>query len=203
MHLILWLTGAYLIGAVPAGYIVVRMAKGIDIREHGSGNPGATNVFRVIGPFAGILTYVIDFLKGYLPVYLALRFAPGDPESIAAAAGLCAIAGHIWTVFLRFRGGKGVATASGVFLALLPLPTLFAIGTFAAVLLITRYVSLGSIIAALMLPAASLIRKEPAALTLFAAGAALLIIARHRSNIGKLIAGTEHRFGAKTERKPS
>jgi glycerol-3-phosphate acyltransferase PlsY len=192
MELALWFLGAYLAGAIPTSYILGKMLKGIDIREHGSGNAGATNVFRVLGPAPAVVTLLVDALKGYIPVALTLQHFD---VQVCAVVGLCAIVGHIWSVFLKFRGGKGVATAAGVFLALLPEPTLFAVGVFTLVLLFTRYVSLGSILAAVTLVTYTWLRNEPLLLSVLATVAGLLIIFRHRSNIVKLIRGEENRFG--------
>lgn len=192
-----FIAGAYLLGAVPAGYLVTRAAKGFDIRAHGSGNPGATNVYRVAGPFLGVLTFIIDFLKGFIPVLAAVKFFGPGLEACWILTGLAALAGNVWTVFLGFKGGKGVTTAAGVFFALLPLPAAIAFAVFWAVFFPTRYVSAGSISAAVALPAASFILKEPLALSVFASAAGLLIIARHRPNIRRLLDGTENRMGRK------
>ena len=186
-----WLIAAYLAGAAPAGYIITKLLKGFDIRKHGSGNPGATNVFRVVGAGAGAATLLFDFSKGFLPVFLAAKFFDNVTPLFLILTGLAAIAGHVWTVFLRFRGGKGVATGAGVFVALMPLPALYAACVFAAVLFATRYVSVSSMTAAATLPLWAFLHGEPLSLILFCALAAIIIIARHRSNITKLIAGTE------------
>jgi acyl phosphate:glycerol-3-phosphate acyltransferase len=192
-----FIIAAYLLGAVPSGFLITKAARGVDIREHGSENPGATNVYRVAGPFLGIVTFTADFLKGFAPVLLAVKFFGAGYELCWVLTGLAALAGNVWTVFLSFKGGKGVTTAAGVFFALMPLPAAAAFIIFWIVFLPTRYVSAGSLIAAAALPAASFLLKEPLPLSIFASCAALLIIIRHRSNIKRLLSGTENKMGAK------
>ncbi len=199
MELFFIVLGSYVAGSFPTSYIIARMARGIDIREHGSGNPGATNVFRVVGPAAGAVTFIIDASKGLAPVLIAASLTGHHPVYMIAA-GIGAIAGHMWTFFLKFRGGKGVATAAGVFTALLPLPTLFGLMIFAAALLATRYVSLGSMLGALSLPVSAVIRKEPPAFVVFAAIVSLAVVVRHRANIVRLLAGTEQPIIRKEEK---
>lgn len=177
---------AYLIGSIPTAYLMTRWLKGVDIREHGSGNPGATNVFRVVGKGAGSATLAIDALKGYLPVFLVRHFLPAAP-AVAVAAGMAAIAGHNWTVFLNFKGGKGVATSAGVFLALTPVPTLVALACFLAVFLTSGHVSLGSIAAALSFPPAMWFSTHSRPLTAVGTFCALLVIVLHRKNIRRLL----------------
>lgn len=193
MKLLFWLAIAYIAGSIPVSYLIARLVKGIDIREHGSGNPGATNVYRVVGPVPGVIAFILDALKGYLPVFFALRAFDGNPVAVIAV-GLAAVAGHMFTLFLRFKGGKGVATAAGVFFALLPLPTLYAFGVFCVILFATGYVSLGSIVAAVFLPGYCWLTGFPAVLSAFATLVAIFIIIKHRTNIRKLLSGTEHRF---------
>lgn len=192
--ILLWIVIAYLAGAVPTGYLAGKFFKGIDIREHGSKNPGATNVFRVVGTTAGIITFIVDALKGFLPVYIAAKYFSFG-QFFPIAVGLSAIAGHMWTIFLKFRGGKGVATGAGVFLALLPLPTLFALIIFAIVLFFTKYVSMGSIIAAFSLPVFAILLNKPKIHIFVSLIVAAAIILKHRSNIKKLIEGKEHKVG--------
>lgn len=189
----LWCVGAYIAGSIPASYLVARL-KGIDIREHGSGNPGATNVFRTVGPVPGIIAFLLDFFKGFLPVFFAARFFGGENLVPWVLVGLCAVAGHIWTIFLNFKGGKGVATGAGVFVALLPLPTIIAFAVFALTLYLSGYVALGSICAAVALPVSAAVLRQPPLFTWFAVIIALLVIYRHKSNIANLIAGREHCF---------
>ncbi|HBU68980.1 MAG TPA: acyl-phosphate glycerol 3-phosphate acyltransferase [Elusimicrobia bacterium] len=194
MNILLLAVLSYLSGSIPTGYIAVRLLKGADIRTLGSGNPGATNVLRVAGRVPGIITLLIDALKGFVPVMLAAKIFFPDRPALWLLAGLCAISGHIWTVFLNFRGGKGVATAAGVFLALLPVPTLTSVIIFALILAVTKKVSLGSIISALCLPAASAVFKAPWEFTAFAALAAAAIVYKHKSNIKRLLNGTENKI---------
>jgi glycerol-3-phosphate acyltransferase PlsY len=193
LYLILF-AGAYLLGAVPFGYLTFRLLRGKDIRAEGSGNIGAANVTRSAGLAAGAATLVLDFAKGYLAVFAAARLAEGD-SWVAAAAGLAAVLGHVFPVYLRFRGGKGVATAAGVFGALAPRPVLLALLVFVIVFAAFRYVSLASIAGAGAVPVWMLllgVSSRPALLS--ACATALLIIARHYSNIRRLLAGTEHRL---------
>jgi len=186
---------SYLFGSVPYGYIIAKLFKNIDIRDFGSGNPGATNVFRVAGPRLGVIVFALDCLKGFLPVIGATYFFGNSNYAVALLAGLAAIAGHIFTPFLKFRGGKGVATGTGVFLALLPLITLAGALVFLAVFLVGRYVSLSSIIAGVCVCALSWVARKPIGVCVFATATAILIIYTHRSNISRLLNGTENRFG--------
>ncbi|MHB9154517.1 MAG: glycerol-3-phosphate 1-O-acyltransferase PlsY [Endomicrobiales bacterium] len=197
MDIFLWCAGAYLAGSLPTGYLIAKLVKGIDIRAHGSGNPGATNVFRVVGPVPGVITFIIDFLKGFLPVLMAGRFFGEQHIVLWMLVGFFALAGHLWTVFLNFKGGKGVATGAGIFAALLPLPTAIAFALFALTFLFTRYVSLGSLLAAVSLPALSALLGKPSVLSFFALLVAAAIIYTHRTNIVKLLQGRENRFGRK------
>ena len=181
---------SYLLGSIPTGYCMAKGLKGIDIREHGSGNPGATNVFRVVGKLPGIFTLLIDGLKGFLPVWLALKY---DPHNIifASILGLSAISGHNWTIFLNFKGGKGVATSAGVFLALVPVPSLIAFGFFLIGLLASRHVSIGSMSGAVSLCISTWIFTYSKYLTFLSLFCALLIIYLHRKNINRLLHNEE------------
>ena len=194
----LWILLAYLLGSAPVGYLAARSLKGIDIREHGSRNPGAANVARVVGKGAGLFTLFADILKGWAPAFLAL---PAYPEwnVFAASVGLAAIAGHNWTVFLRFRGGKGVATSAGVFLALAPLPTAIAFAGFAAGLAVSRRVSVGSMTGALCLVLAAWRMEGPGFVTALAAACGVLIVFLHRKNIVRLARGEEPMFTFRKE----
>jgi glycerol-3-phosphate acyltransferase PlsY len=201
---------AYLLGGIPFGYLAGRLLKGVDIRKFGSGNVGATNVARVVSKPAGIAVFALDVAKGFLPVLLlapgfATLAGAGSPENMQILAGLGAISGHIWTVFLKFRGGKGVATGFGVVLALAPLATLIALGAWISMVVVTRFVSLGSMTAALVLVVMLLILREDPfgsglSLTIFAIAVASIIFWRHRSNIKRLLAGTENKIGGKKEK---
>lgn len=182
---------AYLLGSIPFGFLLVRSTEGKDIRTMGSGNIGATNVFRR-NRWAGILTLVLDAGKGYLAV-LAAGWITGNLNWQACAA-VFAIIGHIFTVWLRFKGGKGVATGCGSYLALSPLAVLAAIGVFVLILLLTRYVSASSIVATAFFPFGAYIFGEPVSVLLWMLVGALLIIAKHYPNIRRLLSGTENRF---------
>ena len=200
--------GSYLLGSVPAGLIVAK-AKGVDIRKVGSGNIGATNVFRQVGKGWGILTFVLDAAKGFVPamVFPLLAGLPqGDQTTLhlALACGCAAIAGHNWSVFLRFTGGKGVATSAGVLLGIVPLTMLIGLVVWIILLAATGYVAVASMGAGIAIPVAGWIQYGaggvllPAILTLLG----ILIVVRHRSNIQRLVQGTEHRFGAKGKKPP-
>lgn len=202
---------SYLIGSIPFGYLVAKAVRGIDIREHGSKNIGATNVGRVMGLKWFFVVFLLDFLKAAIPVsLLAYGMIPGlTPEGwpqtgIAAIAGLCILLGNMFPIFLQFRGGKGAATGTGVMLPLAPIPLLIAIGTFLVIFFATRYVSLGSILAALALITTQLslhrseaFQGEAAPVTWLCLIGAALVIWRHRSNIVRLIQGTENKIPRK------
>ena len=191
--------GGYLIGSVSFAVVVSRMMGLADPRSYGSGNPGATNVLRSGNRVAAALTLVLDALKGWLPVFLVLQFGPrfGLGETAAAFAGLGAFVGHLWPVFFRLRGGKGVATAAGVLLGVnLPLG-LACLATWALVAALTRYSSLAALVTAVCAPfyQALVWGLEPLLLALV--GMSLLLIWRHEANIRKLLAGTESKLGRK------
>jgi glycerol-3-phosphate acyltransferase PlsY len=197
---------SYLVGAIPFGYLIARGMRGIDIREHGSGNIGATNVGRVLGwPFF-VLVFVLDFAKGAGPVlagWSLMTTAEGIPPPVWT--GLGAILGHMWPVYLGFRGGKGVATSAGVITFLAPWPALAALGVWILCMLATRYVSLSSMAAAVGLCIARIVETWPDGfswgnwpVTVFCFAGAALVILRHRSNIGRLLRGTEPKVGRKT-----
>jgi glycerol-3-phosphate acyltransferase PlsY len=184
---------AYLIGSIPTGLLLGR-AYGIDVRKEGSGNIGATNLYRTVGRKIGIITLIGDCLKGLLPVLIVK--ASTFPPELAAWVGLAAFCGHVFSLFLKFKGGKGVATAMGVFLALAPVAVTSAIALFAVLLFMWRYVSLGSIAAAAAMPLAVYLLggdREIIAVTLVIV---LIVIARHHENISRLLSGTESRFKA-------
>lgn len=191
---------AYLIGSIPFGYLIVQLTGGGDIRQTGSGGTGATNVSRRAGKLAGIATLLLDALKGALAVFAAAKWCDLFESNwliaglIVLGAGVAAIVGHIFPVWLGFRGGKGVATGAGVFLVLAPLAVLGAGLVFLAVVLLTRYVSLASMVGAATIPLFVLLRGGSLAEVACAVAGALLIIFAHRANIGRLLGGTEPKF---------
>ncbi len=176
---------SYLTGGIPTGYLVVRRFQGLDIRDHGSGNPGTANVYRVAGTRAGLITLVGDALKGYLPVFLALKLYPGQLW-VPIFCGAAAVIGHNWTVFLGFRGGKGVATSAGVFAALIPKSLVCAVIIFAAGIGVSGHISVGSMAGAVALPFFTLIFPTAMPLTVMALCSGVLILIRHIPNIKKL-----------------
>ncbi len=189
---------AYLLGSIPFGYLIVKKREGRDIRSVGSGNVGAANVARQAGLGAGALTLLLDAAKGYLSVWLAARFT-GENVAWMMVAALAAILGHLFPVWLNFRGGRGVATGVGVFLPICALAVAAALAVWVLVVLFWRYVSLGSIAAAaslplLMYPLYAPRHAPPMIVSLGTTLAAVLIIWKHRPNIARLIAGTEPRF---------
>lgn len=200
MHAALGVALGYILGSIPFAYLAGRVTRGIDLREHGSGNLGATNVYRTLGWKVALVVFLCDVLKGALPVLFVLRYAAGAHLFLwAIAAGIAAIAGHAKPIFLLWRGGgKGVATATGVFLALAPVPTLVAVATWLAVVSVSGYVSLGSLLAAIALPIAiaAFVGVHTAVFPVSVAIAAFVFWS-HRANIGRLRRGEEHRFGRK------
>ena len=185
---------SYLLGAIPSGYIITRWLKGFDIRDYGSGNPGAANVYRVVGKWPGVATFLCDGVKGASAVFMAQYFAPGQ-EYIIIACGFIAIIAHMWTVFLKFRGGKGVATSAGVFMALLPIPTVLALVSFAIIVWLTGRISPGSILAAVILPLSSyFIGHYLLSYSLIATAAGILVIYRHIPNIKRMLKREELKF---------
>lgn len=203
---------SYLLGGIPTGYIIGRL-KGIDIRQHGSGNPGTANVYRTLGKGPGILTFVFDFLKGFAPTVIAAQFffEPGSMDFskghwwIPVTAGALAIAGHIWTVFLNFHGGKGVATAAGVFMALLPIPTAGAFVVFGIAVAATSHISIGSMAASVALPILCFVlaKDYQRPFTLLALTVCILIFYTHISNIRRILKGAELSFKHKKEGGPA
>jgi len=187
---------AYLLGSIPFGYVLVRVFKQEDIREQGSGNIGATNVLRSGAKGLGVATLLLDLLKGLTAVLIARHLAP-DNYDVAVVAAVAAVLGHVFPVWLAFRGGKGVATALGVFLALTWPSALGAFLVFALIFALSRYVSLSSILAALAMPVLAFYFVRPWT-HLMAFGflfLPLLVIAKHHANIQRLVSGTENRFG--------
>jgi glycerol-3-phosphate acyltransferase PlsY len=191
--LVILLVTAYLLGSVPTGLLLGK-AYGIDVRKEGSGNIGATNLYRTVGRRVGILTLIGDCLKGLIPV-LVVNFS-SMPSDYAVWVGLAAFCGHVFSVFLRFRGGKGVATALGVFLALAPLAVGIALAVFVVLMLVWRYVSLGSIAAAATMPIAVTLLSGGQTLKIVTLLIAVVVIVKHHENIRRLLAGTESRFKA-------
>jgi glycerol-3-phosphate acyltransferase PlsY len=200
---------SYIIGSFPTAILAGKIIRKIDIRQHGSGNAGATNVFRVLGWQAGILVLLIDMLKGFVAVTWFIQIIPDHAYSadmlavIQILLGISAVAGHIWTVFAGFKGGKGVGTAAGVFLGLQPGPVMICFLIFIGVVYRTRYVSLGSMTAALLLPIILLVerfileKQVPIPFIIVAVLLAFLILVMHRENIHRLLEGTENKISFK------
>jgi acyl phosphate:glycerol-3-phosphate acyltransferase len=185
---------AYLVGAIPFGYLLVRWKTGEDVRAKGSGNIGATNVLRTTGRASGVATLILDIAKGVFAVWVADRFSGGSPVWMSLAA-LAVMTGHAFPVFLKFQGGKAVASFIGAFLYLTPIPMLAALIVFLIVVAATRQISMGSIVAAGSLPLATwLIEHPPAIVILAALVAAGFVIYRHRENIDRIRTGTERAF---------
>jgi glycerol-3-phosphate acyltransferase PlsY len=194
LNVLLALLIAYVLGAIPFGYILVRAATGSDVRNSGSGNIGATNVLRTSGRGAGIATLLLDIGKGYAAVWMAARLA-GESPLWTSAAAVAVMVGHIYPIFLKFKGGKAVASCVGAFLCLTPLALTATMVVFLVTVAASRYVSLGSVLAAGLLPLAVwLISHPPLPVTAAAVVAGGLVIWRHRSNLERLGAGQEHRL---------
>ncbi len=183
---------AYLIGSIPFGYLIVKGIVGADVRETGSGGTGATNVSRRAGKVAGVITLVLDALKGSAAVFIVKTMTGND--WLIAAAAIAVLVGHIFPVWLGFRGGKGVATGAGVFLILAPAALVCAAFVFIATVVLTRYVSLGSMVAAATIPLFVWTQNNPRHLLVAAILGALLIVFAHRGNIERLVHGTESQF---------
>jgi len=193
MHLFLLLLAAYLIGAIPTGIIMTKLTGGEDIRKVGSGNIGATNVYRTAGRKLGVITLIGDCLKGVIPLLIAIRIFDLQGTDLALV-GLAAFIGHCYPVYLGFKGGKGVATALGVFLVLSPQSILCAVAVFALVLWRWRYISLASISAAAAIPFLVLLFERALPLFLATLVIAGIVIWRHRANIDRLLSGSENKF---------
>ncbi len=204
---------SYLVGSIPTSIIVTKIAKGIDIRDYGSGNAGGTNVMRVLGWKQGLLVILLDALKGVLAVIVVARLHNGtmpftnatpfdDFTLVQIIAGVSAVIGHIWTVFAGFRGGKGIATALGMLLMITTVDMLIAIGVFVVVVGISRYVSLGSILGAIAVPLALVVRENIFDVNIhgyntllpFVIFVTLLVIFTHRKNVVRLLNGSEHKI---------
>jgi len=193
------LLGAYLLGSLPVGVVVGRLWARVDIRDHGSGNIGFTNMLRVVGPFPGLLVLLGDVAKGAAGAHLGKALAGSDIAALLAA--VAAVAGHNWSIFLRFRGGRGVNTTAGAFGYLAPQPILAAFSVWLLVVVLTRYVSLASILAALTAPIFMWLFGYPYPYVAFMILAAAFIIFRHRANIGRLLQGTESKIGQRVKIK--
>jgi glycerol-3-phosphate acyltransferase PlsY len=203
MSLALYLAAAYLLGAIPTAYLAGRALKGIDIRQHGSGNVGATNVFRVLGKGPGAFVLAFDMAKGTVSVTL-LAGALGVEGPWVLVGGLAAVLGHNYTVFLGFKGGKGVASSAGVCLGLMPLSTLTVLGVFLVAFYASKMVSVGSLLGATVLPPlvwyyheAGAAPPEPGQLFWLATALAAFVWVRHIPNLKRIMAGTENKFGSK------
>ncbi|MDX9702486.1 MAG: glycerol-3-phosphate 1-O-acyltransferase PlsY [Candidatus Auribacterota bacterium] len=200
-YFVLYLLCGYLIGSIPPAYILGRIVKKIDIREHGSGNVGFTNALRVLGVVPGVTTLVIDIVKGFLPVWLIGYyglFVSGHcsiPVDVGMAlCGIAVISGHNWPVYIGFKGGKGVATGCGVFLAIAPFSTLLTVSLWIIVLALFKIVSIASIIAVSVLPVIMILLHESPVIIMIAVVLAFVIVIRHRENIKRLLKGEERSF---------
>ena len=191
----LWVFASYLIGSIPSSYLAGRWTRNIDLREHGSGNLGATNTFRVLGARLAAPVMVFDMAKGFVPAALFAQWDRTDAWGWSLAYGAAAILGHVFSIYMRFRGGKGVATATGVFLALSPLAVSIAIVAWVLVLATSRMVSLASIVAAAILVAALVVTESRSEVRILGVAVASFVIFAHRTNIGRILRGEEHRFG--------
>ncbi len=190
---------AYLVGSIPFGLLISRAVGRVDIRQYGSGNIGTANVLRIVGKRAAALTLLGDLLKGFLPTVLALLL--GGTEPLVAGVGMAAVLGHNWPIYLRFVGGKGVATSFGALLAMTPLPAVLGLLVWFGVLLVFRYPSLAAMVASVCVPPVILFSTGPGPYFIFSFVAALLIFVRHRDNIKRLWAGTEHRVGQRVQER--
>jgi acyl phosphate:glycerol-3-phosphate acyltransferase len=194
------LLAGYLSGSFPSSYIAGKLLRNIDIREHGSGNTGSTNVFRVMGPAPGAAVLLVDIVKGWAPVFYAAGAGASYPglenlgEWLKIAAGTAAVCGHNWPVFLKFKGGKGVAVSVGALIGISPAPLAMSAGVWGVFFVFSGFVSLGSIAASAVLPLFMKLHGEPPEIFFFGLTVGFLIILRHRSNMIRLIRGRENRF---------
>jgi acyl phosphate:glycerol-3-phosphate acyltransferase len=186
---------AYLIGAFPTSFVVARLVRGIDLREHGSGNLGATNAFRILGWRAATPIFIIDIAKGFMPAFYFPRVDGREAALWALVYGAAAIIGHMFSVYVGFKGGKGVATGAGVFLALSPIAVLVGLGIWTLLVALTGYVSLASIAAAAALPVLVAVTGAAREVLLLSVLLSVFVIYAHRANIRRLLRGEEHRFG--------
>jgi len=178
---------SFLCGSIPFAYIISRVFYGIDIRTQGSGNPGATNVWRVVGKKPAAATFALDVLKGLAPVMAAKKYFPDMNLVVPIASGFCAVAGHVWSPFLKFRGGKGVATGFGVFLGLAPIPAALSVAVFCLFLFLTKLVAVGSMAAAVSLPIFLYLFDAHKNIIAISAVLAVIVIWRHKQNIKNII----------------
>jgi glycerol-3-phosphate acyltransferase PlsY len=192
------LLASYLVGAIPTSYLVGKATRGIDLRQHGSGNLGATNAYRVLGWRAATPIFIIDIAKGWFPTFWFPHWDGAEPWTWALAYGAAAIVGHVFSLYVGFRGGKGVATGAGVFLALAPRAVLVGLLVWATLVYTTGYVSLASVAAAAVLPLAVLAFQGVGPIFWLSLALAVFVIYAHRANLGRLMRGEEHRFGAHT-----
>lgn len=193
----LLLLASYLLGATPTSYLIARSVRGIDLREHGSGNLGATNAFRVLGWKAATPIFLFDIFKGWLPAALFPLWDGVEGWAWPLAYGAAAVIGHVFSIYVGFRGGKGVATGAGVFLALAPTAVLAGLAVWLLLVFTTGYVSLASITAAVVLPVAVLMVQGANPIFYLALALAAFVIYAHRSNVRRLLRGEEHRFRRK------
>ncbi|MGY8765419.1 MAG: glycerol-3-phosphate 1-O-acyltransferase PlsY [Nitrospinaceae bacterium] len=193
LNISIWVI-TYLMGSIPFGVLFARAQK-INLQEHGSRNIGATNVSRILGKKAGIFTLLGDTFKGWLAILLAYLFLT-DPYDIAVA-GFTAFLGHLFSVFIKFKGGKGVAIGLGIHLYIMPIPTLMAIGVFALTLWVLNYVSLSSICSSIVLPIFGILTNVPAPYIFMSLGIAIMVVFKHRGNIFRILMGTESNFQKK------
>jgi acyl phosphate:glycerol-3-phosphate acyltransferase len=190
---------SYLIGAIPTSYLVARGVRGIDLREHGSGNLGATNAYRVLGWKAATPIFIVDIAKGWFPTYFFPRWDTQPAWEWALLYGAAAIVGHVWSVYVGMRGGKGVATSAGVFIALAPAAVGIALLVWGILVFLTGYVSLASVAAAAIMPVLVFLFNGNGPVLWLAIGLAAFVIFAHRANIARLARGEEHRFGKRAK----
>jgi acyl phosphate:glycerol-3-phosphate acyltransferase len=196
-----WVVVSYLLGSIPSGYIAGRMVRGIDLRQHGSGNLGATNTFRVLGARIAAPVMVADMAKGFIPAAVFAQWDGSESWGWALVYGAAAILGHVFPIYLHFRGGKGVATATGVFLALSPVAVGIALAGWLIVLRLGRMVSLASIVAAAILVAALILTESRMEVRTLGILVASFVVFAHRGNVGRILRGEEYRFGSRPKEK--
>lgn len=211
---------SYLVGSIPTSIIISKMVRGIDIRDHGSGNAGGSNVFRVLGWKYGVFVIILDALKGALAVIVVARLYLGsfpfpnatpfdDFTLVQIIAGIAAVLGHIWTIFADFKGGKGIATSLGFLVAIITIDLLLALAVFSIVVLVSRYISLGSVVAAISVPIIMVVRENIFGVDIsgyhtilpFTIFLAFLVIYTHRANIGRLLNGSENKISLSKKKK--